>query len=812
MRNLAQDIRFAIRTLLKTPAFTLLSVVTLALGIGASTAAFSMIHGVLLRRLPYAGDARLVHIMQPSATRPDAAFSVLEVSDYRKGVESFAATSEYHTMPFQLFGKGDPKRVQTGVVSDNFFGVLGVRPLLGRLFSPGEEAVGAPPVVLLSYRFWRDELGSDPAIVGSTFTMNDKVHTVIGVLPPLPNYPDENNIWMPAGACPFRSAPATMSNRSARLVSMFAVLKPGVDVARATSEVQTLAQRMHQEYPEAYPARAQLQTPKVVPLRVELTESSRPLLLTLVAAAAFLLIIAAANFANLSLARQLRCGREMALRAALGAGRRRLLHQLVTESLCVTVTGGVLGVLVAFSAIGLLRTIATRVTPRGDEISVDAVVLAFALVASIVVGLVAAMAPLYKRTDDSLIDDLRSGAAATTGARGDSRTRDVLVGVQVAVAFVLLAGAGLMVRSLMRLERVDAGYDPSRVMTARVVLDWTRYTFANRDAIRNFSDQLLTRLENEPGVVAATVASDFPLNNGQPSAQPFLTRETGSAESGNTPQSDVSIVGPEYFKVVGIPVLAGRAFTAADRDTASIPAIINQRLADTYWPRGTALGQELSLDNGVHWRTIVGIVGDVRQNSLSNARTDEIYLPFEAVLGTDIRVLVRTAGNPAPVAAQITRAVREIDPREPVVSIQSLEELRGVRLAEPRTTTVLLGSFAILAVIITAAGLTGVIGYSVNQRVAEIGVRVALGATKPSIVWLIVQRGLLLAAGGLLVGAATALGVTRIMSSLLYSTPPRDPATFVVVGVWLIAVATLACIVPARRALSIDPVLALKSR
>lgn len=806
-----QDIRFAFRTLAKNPAFTTLSIVTIALGIGASTAAFSMIDGVLLRRLPYGADSRLVHVTQSTPTRPDARFSVLEVADYRRQVASFATAAEYHSMAFQLFSKGDPQRVQTGVVSDNFFQMLGVQPLLGRTFTPGEEAVGAAPVVLLSYRYWMEKLAGDPKVVGTTFTMNDKVHTVIGVLPPLPNYPDENDIWMPAGACPFRSAPAAMSNRSARLLQLFAVLKPGASIERASSEVATVSQRMHQSDPGAFPARAKIATPELTPLRDELTRSSRPLLFTLLAAAVFVLIIAATNFANLTLSRQLRRGREIALRTALGASRMRLFRQMVTESLCVTLTGGALGVLLAFSGLGLLRTVATRVSPRGDEISLDPTVLAFALVASVVVGLIAAMSPLRRR-GSSLIGDLKAGAVATTGGRTDGRARDLLVGVQVAVAFVLLVGAGLMVRSLVRLQRVDGGYDPSKVMTARVVLDWTRYTAANQDAMRDFSEQLVTRLQSEPGVVAAAVSSDFPLNNGQTSSQPFQTHDSPDAASGNSPQSDVTIVGPDYFKVVGVPLVDGRVFTSADRDSASYPVIISKRLATTYWPRTSALGQQLTVDNGVHWRTVVGIVGDVRQNNLSQAVTDEIYVPAAANPRSDVRVLVRTVGNPAPMATRIVDAVHEIDAREPVVSIQTLEELRGVRLAEPRTTTALLASFAILAVVITAAGLAGVIGYSVNQRLTEIGIRVALGANAPSIVWLIVRQGLMLVAAGLIVGVVGAVGTTRLMASLLYSTPATDVPTFVGVAFGLICVATLACVIPARRALRVDPIIALRAR
>jgi putative ABC transport system permease protein len=520
MTEMVQDIRYALRTLAKAPAFTALAVVTIALGVGANTAVFSMVNGVLLRRLPYAGDNRLIHITQPSATRPDVAFSVPEILDYRSQAKELALVSEYHSMPFQLYGRGEPQRVQTGVVSDNFFNMLGVRPLHGRLFLPGEEAVGAPPVVVLSYRYWMENLGGDASVVGSHFTMNDHIHTIVGILPPLPVYPDANDIWMPAGACPFRSEAHHMADRSGRMLEAYAVIAPGKTFDQAMGGLRLVNSRLQAEYPQAYPVARKLGI-NAVPLREEITRSSRPLFLTLLATAAFVLLIAAANFANLTLARQLRRGREVALRSALGAGRSRIFRQLVTESLCVTLAGGALGVVIAWGGLGLLRTFATHVTPRADEITIDFTVLVFAIAASIVVGLVAALVPLARK-GPSLSDALRAGAVTTTGGHTDGRMRDVLVVVQVAVAFVLLIGAGLMARSLIRLQRVDGGYETAGVLTARIDLNWTKYT--TNAIVQEFAAGLTSRLVGQPGVLSVALSSDFPLNNGQPSSQPFLIR------------------------------------------------------------------------------------------------------------------------------------------------------------------------------------------------------------------------------------------------------------------------------------------------
>ena len=805
------DLRIALRTLRKTPAFTALSIVTIALGVGANTAAFSMVRGVFLRRLPYGADARLVRIKQPAATAPDARFSVLEIADFRAQTKSLARTAEYHSMPFQLYRKDDPQRVQTGVVSDDFFDMLGVKPLLGRTFRPGEDAVGAPPVVLLSYKFWMEKLGGDPAVVGTTFTMNDKVHTVVGVLPPLPPYPDANDIWMPAGACPFRAQ--ILDNRRGRLVQQFGLLAPGASVAQAASDIATVSARLHAQYPEAYPKARKLTT-QVASLHDELTAQSRPLFFTLLAAAGFVLLIALTNFANLTLARQLRRQREVALREALGASSGRLFRQLATESLCVSLAGGALGVLIAYSGLGLLRSLATRVTPRAAEITIDPLVLAFALALSIIVGLVAALTPL--RRTHSLAAALRAGAATATLSRDDGRVRNLLVGAQMAIAFVLLVGAGLMVRSLVRLQGVDAGYVATNVISARVDLDWTRYANPavrtdQTPLILGFMDRLLARLTSQPGVVSVALASNIPLNRAQPFQAPFQIRGQDVAAE-RLPKADLTAVSSAYFQTIGIPLLRGSVFSDAARDTALQTVLVSERLARVNWPGKDAVGQQISIDNGAHWLTIGGIVGDVHQNGLSKDVTDEIYLPLfnPQNTGTDTRVLVRTAGDPTPMGNAIRAAVHEIDSRQPVVSIQTLEQLRGATLSEPRVTTALLLSFAVLALVITGAGLGGVIAYGVTQRTNEIGVRVALGAERSSIVWLVMRQGLVVATAGLAIGIALSLVLTNLMTNLLFATPATDGLTFLAVAVALIGVAALSCALPARRALKIDPLQALR--
>ena len=806
MTDILRDIRLAARSLSRTPAFTALSVITVALGIAASTAVFSMVNGALLKRLPYAADRRLVRIWQPNANNPEGRLSVPELDDYRK-VAGLVGISEYHSMPFQFYGRGEPQRVQTGVVSDNFFDLLGVKPIVGRGFVRGEERVGAPNVILLSHRYWMEEFGGDRSIVGTKFTMNDRVGTIIGVLPPLPVYPDNNDIWMPAGQCPFRSAPQVMNSRNGRMLQGFAVTKPGVTADAAHRQLEQVSRNLHAAYPADYQPAAK-RTIASVPVRDELTRSARPLLLALLASALFVLIIASANFANLTLSRQLRRKREFALRAALGADRRRIFKQLVTESVAVTSVGVLLGVALAYGGLGLLRTFAARVSPRAAEITIDPVVLGFAVATSVVVGLIAATMPLW-RTTEGLSDELRAGAVSTTGTRRDSRTRGLLVAFQVAIAFVVLAGAGLMVRSLVRLQSADGGYVAKNVLTARVDLNWSRYTSAQ--LVLDFADQLMQRMSSQGGVKAVAVSSDFPLNSGVAGLQPFLIRSRPVDAGQEPPTTDVTSVSPDYFKVIGVPLLRGRVFTNADRDTANIPAIVSRRLAETHWKGRDPVGDQVSINNGRRWLSIIGVVGDVRQNGPAQNITDEIYIPFLTVPTSDMRVLVSTIGNPAATAAGLRGAVRSLDDRQPIVSVQTLEELRGARLSEPRVATILLAAFAIISLVITAGGLGGVVAYAVGQRTNEIGIRMALGAERGDILWSVTREGALVIAAGLAVGFATALGVTRVLRNLLYETATTDLWTYAAVTVALVLIGVVSCLVPARRALRVDPIKALRA-
>ncbi len=808
MTGLLHDVRFAVRSLRKSPGFTLVAVLTLALGIGANTAVFSMVRGVLLRPLPYENGERLVYLRQPAplAGVANAQFSVLELADYRARARTLQALVEYHSMPFILLGRGEPRRVQTGVVSANYFDVLGVRPLLGRTFRTGEDQAGAEPVLVLSYGFWKNRLGGDPGIVGRTFEMNDRIHTVIGVLPAVPQYPAENDIYMPASSCPFRSSPGTISGRTIRMLHVFGRLAPGVTLDRAQTELEGIATTVRAEHPEAYPG-AQGFTIRAASLHEELTGKARPTLLLLIGTTGFVLLIACANIANLTLARLVRRSREMALRSALGADRGRIFRQMLVEGGLLALCGGVLGLGIAAGTMRLLTGFAARFTPRAGEIALDGEVLAFTLAVCMLTGLIFAVLPALP-SRANLVGALKEGGAAVSGG-GSSRVRAALVVAQVAISMVLMVGAGLMLRSLLALQALDPGFDTQRILTMTLDLNWSRYT--TNELILGFHDRLHSRLAGQPGVLATASSLTFPLDGHRRMNVGFVIEGQPPAEAGAEPLGDLRSATPEYFQTLGIPLVTGRFFTASDGPKSTNVAIVNQTMARRYWGNETAVGHRISADSGETWISIVGVVGDVRHYALDSEPSDELYIPFSQLPIREGTFLVRTSADPAAMARRIGDEVLAIDPGQPIANVQTLEEVRGEALASPRLTTTLLMLFALLAMCITAAGLGGVIAFSVSQRTQEIGVRMALGAGRGEVLGMVLVEGLKLVGLGLALGIGAAIVLTRLMSGLLFHVEATDPLTFAAMAGVLALIAAGACMAPARRASSVDPMVALRA-
>ena len=808
MQTFLQDLRYATRTLGRAPAYTAIAVLTLALGIGANTAIFSVIHGVLLKDLPFANGARVVRLKQPVAAGQidDAGFSVREIADLRSRSRSLQTIVEYHSMSFNMLRRGEPQRVQTGVVSANYFDALGVRPLLGRAFREGEDQAGATPVVVLSYRFWRERLGGDTTIIGKTVEMTDRVHTVIGILPPLPAFPNDNDVFMPVSSCPFRMSEFWTTRRDVRALTGLAVARPGVELAAVRADLKAVASQMHNEHTESYPD-AQGFGIGAESLLEELAGPARETLALLLATSAFVLAIACANVANLTLVRLVHRRSELVVRAALGAGSGRLARQLLTESVVVAGAGALVGVGLAAALLRVLVPYAARFTPRAFEIGLDAPVLLFTLGVSVVVGLASGTLPLVGMTRD-LATGLRArgDGGQARGRRG--RAERGLVVAQVAVSVVLLAAAGLSVRSMIELSRVDAGYKPEQVLSLRVTPSRERYQRPeDRVAV---TTRIVTDMRVLPGVSGVALVAAVPLGEDGRMSHGMLIQGRPVGPNEVAPQAEMQIVSGEYFTTIGVPIMKGRTFDEHDRLGTEEVAVISRSLAQRYWRDAEPLGARISPDGGDTWLRVVGVAGDVRDHALDQDPIDVFYVAFAQTPGGE-NVLLRSTNDPARLAKQATAAIRAIDPDMPVDNIRTLMEIRLDSLAPRRLTASLLALFALLAVLIAAAGIGGVLAFSVSQRTREIGVRLALGAQRIEVLALVFRQGGAMIAIGLAIGAVGALWLTRFMQGLVFGIGARDPLTLAVACLTLAAVGLIASLGPARRATAVDPVIALRN-
>jgi putative ABC transport system permease protein len=805
---LRQDSGFALRMMRKNLGFTIAAIVVLGLGIGANTAIFSVVNAVLLKPLPYEHGERLLVLSQRTANGGGIGrSSVPELNDYRRQTRSLDGIVEYHNMQFILLGRSEPERVETGVVSWNFFGLFGVKPLAGRMFEPNDEKPGAPAVLLLSYEYWQRSFGGDLTVVGKTFRMNDKPHTVIGILPPFPQYPHENDVYMTSVACPFRSDPDTVASRQGRMLRLFGRMKADIKPAQAEADLSTVAASMQREYPNDY-AKDFNTRMEVAPLKTELTRDAKPTMLFLLAAAGFVLLIACANVANLNLARMVRREREMGLRAAMGAGRVRLFRQLLTESFLLAAGGGLLGLLLATSGLQLLTAYVARFTPRAHEVHVDGQVLFFTLVVAALVSILTGTAPAMARRE-SLLGALKDGGSQSTPGASRGRTRSALIVAQVAVSFLLLIGAGLTVRSLVNLQHVDAGFRPENVLTVQISLDFAKY-MSNESMLR-FSDSLLEKVHAMPQVTSAAMSGEFPLDKSPALNNQFLIEGQRGDSSDTKPTTDFNVISPDYFRTLGISILSGRDFDGRDRADKPLVAVFNQAAARHYFHDQDPVGRRISLDDGKHWTQIVGVTGDVRERELNQAPSDLVYVPYAQYPQMAPSLIARTNGDPMNVARAAVQHLYEVDPNQPAGRIQSLEQVRADSIAAPRLTANLLGLFALLALAIAAAGIGGVMALSVSQRTHEIGVRMAIGARPAEIVGMVLKQGMALAVAGVAAGVFGAFALTHAVKSLLFGVTPTDPATFGAVAMVLAAAAFAACYIPARRAAKVDPLQALRA-
>ncbi|HXT85600.1 MAG TPA: ABC transporter permease [Verrucomicrobiae bacterium] len=810
-----QDCAYAFRMMRANRGFTAIAVLTLAFGIGANAAIFSVVHSVLLQPLPYKKGQQLIYIRQ-QATKlgvDDAGWSVPSVLDFRAQNHTLSSLVEYHHMSFILYKHGDPDRVKTGVVSWNYFDAFGITPILGHSFLSRDDEIGAPAVALLSYEYWQRKFGGDPDVVGKSFEMNDRIHTVVGVLPPIPQYPDENDMYMPTADCPSRSSKAMREDRSVGMVNVFGRLKPGMTLAQAQADLSTVAAHLQAEHPKDYPVASGYGV-KASLLKSNLTRAAQPTLLTLLAAAGFVLLIACANVANLTLSRMARRERELAVRSALGAGRSRLFRQLLTESLILALFGGVIGLLLAYDSLGLLINFTARLSPRAHEIRIDSGVLLFTLFVALGTSMVfGTFSALFSRID--LTSRLREGAGSSGIGLRRNRLRNALIVSQVAFSFVLLVGAGLMLHSLLKMLQVKLGFVPQHALAVRLSYNWSEY--GSTEKVGEMAKKLVDSIQTQPGVLSAAVSSAFPLEpdvlTGGPASNRFQIEGQTLAPGQVRPRTETAVVSPGFFRALGIPLLAGREFAPNDDASVQRVAIINKTMERRFWPNGGALGKKISLAlemSGDQWWQIVGVVGDVHNLGVDRKPMMQVYVPMAQNSMSLAALVVRTAADPATMGPQVTRAIHQLDPQMAVSKVITLDDALADSLASPRTTAILLVIFAGLALLIATAGIGGIMALAVSQRLKEIGIRIALGAQPSRIMLMVLRQGVILAAVGVAIGLCGAFALTGFVKTLLFEVTPTDPITYAAVAFIFVGAALIAAYMPARRAAAIDPIEALR--
>ena len=808
MEQLAHDCRYALGRFIAQPVSTLIIVLTLALGIGATTAIFSVVNGLMWQATPFTDSDRLVWLRQQDLDNGQRqGFSASELGDYRQQLDGLDALAEYHNMTFTLYRDGDPQRVQAGVVSVSFFEMLSLEPVLGRLFLPGEDAMGAEPLMVLSYEFWQREFGGRMDIINTSVEMNNRTHTIIGVLPSFPQFPNVNDIYLTMPSCPWRSSEQALSNRNFRMMNGFGKLKAGVSLADFNRQLSTAAGRLSQSFPEAYPTAKGFDA-AAVSLNDELIRANRPYLLTLLATTVLLLLIACANVTNLILSQHAKRQREFAVRASLGASRGRLIRQLLTESVMLALAAGALGLAMAYVGVGVLREFAAGFSARATAIRLDGTVMGFALLISLAAGLLAGLAPSFQRL--ALVTALKEGGkASVTTAHGGVRN-SLLVG-QFALSLTLLVVAGLALKSLHGLERLDPGYSPEGTQVVQLDLNWSIYQ--NGQQRWQFTRTLLDEVRQLPYVASAGVGMTYPLDqvmmNSGALRQPLRLDDRDYDPNWVLANAFIRPVSDGYLETLGARLQQGRLIERRDDAEAPRVAIINRALADVLWPNESAIDHRVSADNGASWITIVGVVENIRERGLSVAGDYQIYLPMAQAPRGHIAVLAKV-DDQADFAADLKALVKGLDGRQPLSKVETLQQAMDNSLALQRMLAQLLGIFAMIAMTITLSGIGGVMGYLVSLRTREIGIRMAIGASPGSVLGLILGYGLKLILVGLSVGLAGAYGGGLLLAEHLYQLQAFDLPVYAGALVLLTVIALLACWLPARRASSIAPNLALR--
>lgn len=809
MNTLIQDLRYGARVLLKKPGFTALAVLTLALGIGANTTVFSVVNSVLVRSLPYKNPDRLALVREslPKLGWNDLACSAAEFLDYQEGNHVFSEIAAFTDLSVNLTGQGEPLRVQAARVSAGLFPLLGVEPMRGRVFSQSEDQVGNNGVVILSYALWQSHFGANLEIIGKVVSLDDKPFEVVGVMPPRFEFPYNGGTFARA---PELWVPLALTDQEKKIrasdlqYGTIGRLKPGISLGAAQADIEAVAAQFQQQRPDIY-GDVQI-TASVVGFKQDVVKKVRLVLLILLGAVSLVLLISCANVANLLLARAVSRQKEIAIRSALGAGWRRIVRQLLTESVLLSLLGGGCGLLLTIWMLELISKFGPADVPRLQEISLDPVVLGFSLGLSLMTGFLFGLAPALHSARLDLNQILKDGGGRGTQGADGKRLRGLLVVFETASAFVLLVCAGLLINSFTRLLRVPPGFNPEGVVIAQTALPTSRYR--NAESSKAIQKELLERLKALPGVQAAGVTTNLPLVGDRGIG--FLI-EGDTAKTVNTAYN--AWVSNDYFQALGIQLRTGRSFTDEDRENTPPSVVVNETMQRQFWPDGDVIGKRIKWGGWPDaWLTIVGVVGDVKVSSLEAETRPAIYMPIFQIprARSNVIYVVRSLTDTAGVVAAFRNEIKAVDAELPVYDIRTMNQVLAASVAERRFSMLLLAVFACAALLLAAIGLYGVISFSVTERTREIGIRLAMGASHRDVLKLVIRQGISLSLAGIALGIAVAFATTRLMTSLLFGVSANDPLTFIAVSVVLTEVALGACFVPARRAARVDPMVALR--
>ncbi len=814
MGPLNQNIRYALRVLAKNPGFTAAAVACLALGIGATTAIFSVVNAVLLRSLPYANAGRLVRVFTEFPTFPNGGLRHFPVSppeylDLKRDISSFDDLEAWANQGVNLSGVSEPVRAQASYITGGMLPMLGTTPLMGRLLTPEDDRPNQPLTAVISYALWQRAYGGDPGILGRDIRLNGNPCNVIGVMPPSFAFPPgeivPSELWLP-----FQIDPAQPGNRGGHFLAVVGRLRPGTSLAQAEGEMTRYVRHSSETIARAnHPFDPKVHTIVLAGFQDEVVRGVRRAMLVLLGAVVFVLLIACVNVANLLLARSEARRREIAVRAAIGAGMSRLLRQFVIEGVLLSLGGAILGTLLAFAGLRLLVVTNAGSIPRAQEINIDWQVLLFTLAVAVTTGVAFGLAPILHLRPSRLHDILKSATGRNTASTGANRFRAVLVSAELALSLILLIGSGLMIKAFWKLQEVNAGFDPNHVLSLLMNLPAT--TYRDPAAISGFFLPLEERVNSMPGVVSAALVTGLPpsrtLNANDTSIEGFVPRPDG-------PMQNVdywNFVGTRYFETIGAQLVEGRFLNQGDGSDANAVVVVNQTMARTFWPHESAIGHRLRTGGPKSpWRTIVGVVADIKNAALDRPAGTELFVPLTQVPQRAAYMVIRTRGDPMSIVGAVRNEIRARDRALPVSQVRPLDEVMSAARARPRFLTLLLTLFSSISLLLAALGIYGVISYSVAQRTSEIGVRMALGAQTGDVVKLVTAAGVRLGLAGTLVGAIGALVLTRTMSGLLFGVSSFDLATFAGMALALFAVTMLACYIPARRASRTDPLIALR--